>query len=307
MSRGTEVPEHYRLCILDCSNRVNVIEGDLLSAMVHQLPNVSTDVYAVRYNHWPGSNEKLSLDLIDEQLMPYRTKEAPLLPNSCFPVTIVKHNYETPTVETIANMIEKKYHGIIISGSADCCMDDSLPFVPVLMNLIREVVVKRDIPTWGICFGAQAIARAIYGNVKTMLEVNKHPENGITRVYLNSDHHNKLFENVPTEFVTTMSHCDCFIVNEDLRLARTDLWENEAYQVKDRYTWGVQFHPEFTKEAAEVMFNRVKQRFGDSVEIVHDAQSPNSTLGKTMTRNFIHAISEQVYKHQMDEEQMDEE
>jgi GMP synthase-like glutamine amidotransferase len=303
MQEGTDVPSHYRLCILDCSNRVNVIEGDLLSDMVAQLPNVSSQVFAVRYNHWPGSDKNLTLDIIEAQLKPHRSAEASLQPNSSFPISLAKHDFPAPSVQTIADKIEKRYHGIIISGSADCCMDDTLPFVPILMELIREVVMKRDIPTWGICFGAQAIARAIYGNVKTMIDVNKHPENGLTRVYLNPNHHNKLFENVPNEFVTTMSHGDCFITDEELRLAHTDLWENEAYQVKDRYCWGVQFHPEFTTEAADIMFARVKHRFGDTVEILHDAESPNPQLGSILTRNFIHAIEEQVFKHDMEQDE----
>jgi GMP synthase-like glutamine amidotransferase len=298
---GTDVPSHYKLCILDCSNRVNVIEGDLLSAMVQKLPNVSSHVFATRYSHWPGSDKALTLDLIEEQLKPHRTAEACLQPNSSFPISMVKHDFAVPDVQTIADHIERKYHGIIISGSADCCMDDTLPFVPVLMNLIRECVNKRDIPTWGICFGAQAIARAIYGNVKTMLDVNKHPENGLTRVYLNPDHKNKIFEGVPNEFVTTMSHGDCFITDEELQLAHTNLWENEAYQVKDRNCWGVQFHPEFTKEAAEIMFARVKHRFGDAVEVLHDAEEPNSAVGRQMTMNFIHAIEDQIFKHKMDD------
>ena len=54
--------------------------------------------------------------------------------------------------------------GVIITGSPASCRDDSLPWVQPLMTSIRDLHTRR-IPTVGICFGHQAIARALDGVV----------------------------------------------------------------------------------------------------------------------------------------------
>ncbi len=54
--------------------------------------------------------------------------------------------------------------GVIITGSPASCCDDALPWVQPLLASIRQLHAQH-IPTVGICFGHQAIARALGGAV----------------------------------------------------------------------------------------------------------------------------------------------
>lgn len=56
--------------------------------------------------------------------------------------------------------------GVIITGSPASCRDDRLPWMQPLMAAIRQLDQAR-VPTVGICFGHQAIARALGGDVGT--------------------------------------------------------------------------------------------------------------------------------------------
>lgn len=57
----------------------------------------------------------------------------------------------------------KDYDGYIITGSP-ASVNDNLPWIAPLMNLIREID-QRQIPTFAACFGHQAVAVALGGAI----------------------------------------------------------------------------------------------------------------------------------------------
>jgi GMP synthase-like glutamine amidotransferase len=283
----------YKLCMLDCSNRINLNEGDMIKDMFSVVPSVIVDVFSVRYGHWP-SIQNVSLKNVDDALAPYVQKDDATKFMGVYPVTCCSLNVEIPSPKIVIEYIEQHYDGVVIGGSQDSCMDDSLPYVQPLLEVIRLCVNDKNIPLLGICFGAQAIARALHGDshVDTMANKGYSGEYGIIEIILSEHCNNPIFERLPKKFFTTISHGDCFIIPEEKdKLAKTRNWDNQAYQIKDKSTWGLQFHPEFKAKDTEILLLRVRDRLGPNQFIHHDAPEPDPYVTKTIAENFINQIT----------------
>ncbi len=69
-----------------------------------------------------------------------------------------------PVMEGILPSNVKAFDGYVITGSPASVNDDSLPWVQPLLAFIRAVHAARQ-PLIGLCFGHQAVARALGGQV----------------------------------------------------------------------------------------------------------------------------------------------
>jgi GMP synthase-like glutamine amidotransferase len=275
--------------MLDCSNRINLNEGRMVVDMFSQIPSTQVEVFSVRYGQWP-SVSNASLQQVDDILQPIVEKDDPTK-FAMFPVTVCNLNVAKPSPQDVIAHIGNHFDGIVIGGSQDSCMNDTLPYIPLLLEVIR-LSVEKDIPLLGICFGAQAIYRALYGDsaVSTMAKKGLVGEFGVIQVTL-TETQNTIFKNVPTSFHTTISHADCFlIVDEKNKLAKTRNWDNQAYQINGKRTWGLQFHPEFKALDTDILTKRVADRDGTSSHIHRDAQEPDANVTRTIAENFVHEI-----------------
>eukprot|EP00742_Colponemidia_sp_Colp-10_P004399 GILJ01004696.1.p1 GENE.GILJ01004696.1~~GILJ01004696.1.p1 ORF type:complete len:444 (-),score=56.86 GILJ01004696.1:113-1444(-) len=70
------------------------------------------------------------------------------------------YNHHFPT-ESELNSLQ----GLIITGSHYCVYDDSLSWLPPLFDVIRYCAKKGYTKVLGVCFGAQALGRALGGEV----------------------------------------------------------------------------------------------------------------------------------------------
>lgn len=155
--------------------------------------------------------------------------------------------------------------GIIISGTTDSCMDDSLPYVAPLMQLIRDVHGKGRCVLWGICGGAQIIARALGGNDAVgVMPAAEHGYKEITT--LHTDIHDPLHSGLPNPFLSTVCHGDYFDISRlphnSLHLGRSRQWADHAYRIGE-VTWGIQYHPEILTDEAERIFADARKRGHD--------------------------------------------
>ena len=172
-------------------------------------------------------------------------------------------SYTTPLEKIKA----KNYKGIIFTGGPQSVFkDDSPSYDPAIFDL--------GIPILGICYGAQFMAHALGGTVKTAPV----SEYGHTEVVIDS--HDGLLKNVATADVTAeesgceepghsifwMSHTDYisaapagFTVT-----AHTDNCPIAAMENPDRKLYAVQFHPEVvhSKEGRKVFHTFVREICG---------------------------------------------
>jgi GMP synthase-like glutamine amidotransferase len=143
------------------------------------------------------------------------------------------------------------YHGLIVLGGAMAATDDArFPWLADVRALLRHAV-SDEVPTLGICLGAQLLAVAHGGRVAVNPEG---PELGAQliakRAAASSD---PLFGPLPITPDVIHWHYDAIL---DLppgavQLASSPVSANQAFRL-GRLAWGVQFHLETTPEMVRV-------------------------------------------------------
>lgn len=133
--------------------------------------------------------------------------------------------------------------GVVISGSKTRILE-SAPWIDKEMALIRDLYAKK-IPTFGICYGEQLIAKTLAGE-KYVGEA-KQSEHGWVKMELNQEAKNSpLFKGMKENFYTYEWHSDevYALPNGFCTLATSADCTVQAFSVDGAPMWGVQFHPE---------------------------------------------------------------
>ena len=136
----------------------------------------------------------------------------------------------------LADIIAMDPIGIIFTGGPKSVYDPASPQVdPDIFNLGKPVL--------GICYGCQLIAHNLGGRVVAATDDSAR-EYGKTKTYFNTDC--MLFNNLPSESVTWMSHGDYMerVPDGFSLVASSDACPNVAICDEQRGFYGVQYHPE---------------------------------------------------------------
>ncbi|MEM5948860.1 glutamine-hydrolyzing GMP synthase [Spirochaetia bacterium 38H-sp] len=135
----------------------------------------------------------------------------------------------------ITDKIMEDVKGIILSGSPYSVYDKDSPHVD---NRVFDI----GVPVLGICYGAQQITHLNGGKVMPL----DHREYGRARLHF--DNSFDLFQNVPQEFISWMSHGDTIVELPELYkvCARSENNIIAAFKHKNLPIYGIQFHPEVT-------------------------------------------------------------
>lgn len=157
----------------------------------------------------------------------------------------------TLSVEEVAAM---NPHGIILSGGPSSVYDEGAPQLdPAVLNLKRAD--GSDVPIFGICYGLQAMAHVLGG------EVQSAAKREFGRAAVATDTANPLFEGIPEGSQVWMSHGDHLTkLPEGFEIiAHTDNAPIAAVRSSDKHLYGVQFHPEVhhTPHGPEIIRNFV--------------------------------------------------
>jgi GMP synthase (glutamine-hydrolysing) len=133
---------------------------------------------------------------------------------------------------------------IVLGGSAHPDQEDVHPWILAELDLLEELV-RREVPTLGICLGAQLLARVLGAPVGPAGE-----EVGFTEVGLTDDGRtDPLLGGLPPRFEAFQWHRYGF----GLPAGAVALARNEAGLQAFRHgdgAWAVQFHPEVDEEIA---------------------------------------------------------
>ncbi|MED6334829.1 MAG: type 1 glutamine amidotransferase [Planctomycetota bacterium] len=179
-----------------------------------------------------------------------------------------------------------EYAGILLTGSAASILDP-LPWIEPVLALLRDAA-ERDVPVFGICFGHQAIARALYGPAA----VRSAPlsEIGWTEIELLGD--DPLLEGIERRFVCFVSHFDEVTPGvEGLELlARSERCPMQGFRVTGKPIWAVQFHPEMPPEESERLLRRNLARHayrGEDPEPILADATDRRNLGRRLVARFL--------------------
>jgi len=164
-----------------------------------------------------------------------------------------------------------QYDGVIVFGGAISANDcDALPWVRDELGFI-ESCLKASTPFFGICLGAQMLARVMGATVA------KHPEErneiGFCEVKPTSAGANFLHK--PLKFMQWHRE-GMELPGGATHLAYSELFSNQAYSVGEHVV-GVQFHPEVNLDVLRIWHERNKTRatgvLDDSTRAAHIADA----------------------------------
>jgi GMP synthase-like glutamine amidotransferase len=143
----------------------------------------------------------------------------------------------------------KQYSHIIVTGSM-LDYDTDLKEIKYLKILI-ENIKEKQIPTLGICFGAQLIASIFGGKI----EKQKNKEIGFNEISIYKNH--QIFKNLNEKLNVFQFHFDHIKVLPEnaISYAKSNLC-HQAFSYENFI--GIQFHPEIDLEFAKCEYNAIK-------------------------------------------------
>ncbi|MDV7354520.1 type 1 glutamine amidotransferase [Rhodococcus oxybenzonivorans] len=156
------------------------------------------------------------------------------------------HAFELPAADDIG--------GLVVMGGPMGALDDvTHPQLPRERKFIRDSV-DAGLPVLGICLGAQLLAAAFGGDVRT----GPVPEHGAGLVTVTDEGaRDPVFGSAGSQFAVVHWHNDTFDLPEEAtRLASSEAYENQAFRL-GRRAYGLQFHVELTREHLSVMQNHM--------------------------------------------------
>lgn len=152
------------------------------------------------------------------------------------------------------------YSGLIIlGGPMNVYETKKYPFLVDEERIINEAI-KKDVPTIGICLGAQLIAKA----AGTKVFAGKKKEIGWYTISLTEEGQNdSLFADFEKEITVFQWHGDTFdIPSKGKRLAGSELFPNQAFRIGKKIV-GLQFHLEVTEKAIYKWMEEYKDELCD--------------------------------------------
>ncbi|QEF97941.1 GMP synthase [glutamine-hydrolyzing] [Stieleria maiorica] len=141
---------------------------------------------------------------------------------------------------------------VLLGGSGDYSVAAGGEWLPPALAAMWELYELAK-PTFASCWGFQAMAKALGGEVVTDAS---HAELGSIEVRLTQAGREDplfgpLFGPLGNRFLAPMGHQDCVVTlpPQAILLASSEKVQNQAFRVKDRPIYGTQFHPELDRHA----------------------------------------------------------
>jgi GMP synthase (glutamine-hydrolysing) len=190
-------------------------------------------------------------------------------------------------VPTVAQLDEVDV--VLLGGSGDYSVAEGGDWLEVALEAMRELY-ELSKPTFASCWGFQAMARALGGEVITDI---RHAELGTVEVQLTEAGRNDpLFGPLGDRFLAPMGHQDCVVrlPPQAERLASSEKVRNQAFRIPGKPIYATQFHPELDRAALIERVNAYPQYVqsisGESVEVFaencRETDATNQLLGRFM-------------------------
>ena len=187
-----------------------------------------------------------------------------------------------PTVEQLDQV-----DVVLLGGSGDYSVAEGGDWLEVAMESMRELY-ELGKPTFASCWGFQAMARALGGEVITD---TRHAELGTVEVQLTEAGRNDpLFGPLGDRFLAPMGHQDCVVrlPPQAERLACSEKVQNQAFRIPGKPIYATQFHPELNRAALiERVYaypQYVESISGESVEVFAEQCQETDATNQLLSR-----------------------
>jgi len=166
----------------------------------------------------------------------------------CFEKDIVnvEHGEVLPKISECAGVLLSGSHSMVTEKPA--FIDD--------MEIWLKKLEKYNVPTLGICFGHQLIAKVFGGDVYFRPQG---VELGTVEIILEREAENDpLFSGMPERIYVHEAHSQSVVIlpKGAVRLAKNKNDNNQAFRLGD-FVWGVQFHPEYDPEITKTYIKKI--------------------------------------------------
>ena len=159
---------------------------------------------------------------------------------------------------------------ILLGGSGDYSVAEGGDWLPPALQAMRELY-DLGIPTFASCWGFQAMAAALGGEVITDMS---RAELGTVEVCLTDQGQaDPLFGCLESCFLAPMGHQDCVVKlpPNAIRMASSSKVQNQAFKIADKPIYGTQFHPELNRltliERVKSYPQYVEAITGDTIDV----------------------------------------
>ena len=177
---------------------------------------------------------------------------------------------------------------LVFGGAMHADQDDHHPWLREENALLQRLLFN-EIPLFGVCLGAQLLAKAAHAPVHRAPE----PEIGWAPVELTPEaRDDPLFGRLPERFDAFEWHYYTYDVPAGgVELARSPVC-TQAFRLGDR-AWGVQFHAEVTREQIDGWVTQHEDELpvdaGQLIEATHARIGQWNELGRTLCGTFLEA------------------
>ncbi len=137
---------------------------------------------------------------------------------------------------------------VLLGGSGDYSVAEGGDWILPALEAMRELCDLNK-PTFASCWGHQAMARALGGEVVTDMQ---RAELGTVEVHLTqAGREDPIFGQLPHRFFAPMGHQDCVtrLPPGAVCLASSERTENQAFRIEGKPIYCTQFHPELNRTA----------------------------------------------------------
>ena len=176
------------------------------------------------------------------------------------------------SVEKISQDCLTGIDAVMVGGSGDFSVARAdFPWHGPMLELLREIV-RREVPTFASCFGHQALAQSLGGEV---LQLPENKEVGTFEVSINeAGRQDRLMGLMPPRFMAQLGHQDHVVrlPKEMINLASSHLCEVQATRIKGTSIVTTQFHPELTGEDQLARWMRYINHYTRPDETIEEAR-----------------------------------
>lgn len=148
-----------------------------------------------------------------------------------------------PTVDELAQV-----DMVLLGGSGDYSVAEGGPWLPPALEAMRELY-ELNKPTFASCWGFQAMAKALGGEVITD---RSRAELGSLEIRLtDAGRSDPIFGPLGDRFLVPLGHQDCVtqLPPQAQRLASSAKVQNQAFCIPGKPIYCTQFHPELNRSA----------------------------------------------------------
>ena len=190
-----------------------------------------------------------------------------------------------PTVRQL-----QPWDAVLLGGSGAYSVAEGGPWLPAALEAMCEL---HDLakPTFASCWGFQAMARALGGEVTT--DASRAELGSVVVTTTQPGRNDEVFRNAGQQFLAQMGHQDVVtrLPEEAILLASSELVTNQAFRLRNKPIYATQFHPELNREAlierVEAYPRYVQKIAGMTIEEFERTRCQETPVAQQLLRDFV--------------------